>query len=101
MPSPTQPMSTTPALTISYALSPPPGVDTSGLEASKTYTFAVSKGEGQNYYDGLRTAIAQAKDAFGEDLTLWKDRVGKAEEVREPKAKDEEEGDEEEEEEEV
>ncbi|KAJ3522373.1 hypothetical protein NMY22_g11923 [Coprinellus aureogranulatus] len=95
-------MSTTSAITISYEIKPPSGVDTTGLETSKMYAIAVNKGvsEGQKeYYTSLRESIAQAKAVVGEDLTLWRDRVGKAELTKEPPAKaDDEEEDEEEEE---
>ena len=94
-------MSTTSAITISYELKPPTGVDTTGLETSKMYAIAVNKGatEGQkDYYTSLRASIADAKTLFGDDLTVWRDRVGKAELTKEPVAKAEDKEDEEEEE---
>ena len=90
------------AVTISYELRPPSGVDTSGLETNKTFTVNIDKGvagDQKAFYLGLRAAIAEAKTVFGDDLTVWRDLVGKAELTKEPPAKAEEDEDDEEEEE--
>ena len=75
------------------------------LDKSRTLEFAVSeKTELKTYYAGLREAIANAKGAVGEELTVWRDAVGSRELTKEPKAvkkDDEEDGEEEEEEEEA
>ncbi|TEB32419.1 hypothetical protein FA13DRAFT_1628318 [Coprinellus micaceus] len=94
-------MSTTSAITISYEVKPPSSIDTAALETSKMYAIAVNTpvAEGQKaYYTSLRDSIAHAKDLVGEDLTVWRDRVGKAELIKEPRSKADDEEDEEEEE---
>lgn len=71
-------------ITISYELNPPAQTttDVEGLSASKTKTFPVkaSPADGhEKYYGALQTAIAAAKDQLGNELTVWRDAVGKAE----------------------
>ena len=94
-------------LTITYELNPPAHTPSEGLARSRTLSFPVTNSTTGapygKYYDTLRTAIAQAKDAVGDDLTLWRDAVGNREQSKEPlksKAADEEEEEEEEESEE-
>ncbi|TFK21533.1 hypothetical protein FA15DRAFT_672468 [Coprinopsis marcescibilis] len=98
------------SITINYQLNPPSDTDKSGLETSRTHTFAIPGAESVNesnpsewkaYYAALQTAIADARNTVGDELTAWRDRVGKSELGKEPKGKDadddvDEEGDEEE-----
>ena len=89
----------TSAITISYELNPPNNVDVSGLEAKKTHTVPVEQGDQKTFYRNLQAAISEAKTLVGEDLTVWRDRVGKAELTKEPPPKGEDEEEEEDEEE--
>ncbi|KAG6852473.1 hypothetical protein C0991_011695 [Blastosporella zonata] len=72
-------------ITISYELNPPEQTvqNAEGLKTSKTLTHAVGPSpEGvdlETYYGALREAIAGAKDQLGNELTAWRDAVGKAE----------------------
>ncbi|KAG6812278.1 hypothetical protein H0H92_003587 [Tricholoma furcatifolium] len=80
------------SITIRYELHPPAQVlsdaAAGGLTTAKTESHVVEgeiptggSAEGQLgvYYGALRTAIAQAKDQLGNELTAWRDAVGKAE----------------------
>lgn len=88
-------------ITVTYDLNPPQGVSMDSIARNRTLSLPVSQvanGERANkrYYDGLRTAIAQAKDTVGEELTAWRDAVGNLEQTKEPKvSKTEDEEDEE------
>ncbi|KAF9444757.1 hypothetical protein P691DRAFT_307073 [Macrolepiota fuliginosa MF-IS2] len=85
---------------ITYDLKPPAGIQSNGLSASKTLEFAVpaSPEAGQKlYYTALQATIAKARDQVGNDLTTWRDAVGKAELTKEPKQVKPEEEEEEEE----
>ncbi|KAG5644111.1 hypothetical protein DXG03_009130 [Asterophora parasitica] len=71
-------------ITISYELNPPAQIveDAASLSTSKAQTFPVNANpaEGQEkYYGALQKAIAVAKDQLGQELTAWRDAVGKAE----------------------
>ncbi|KAH6911120.1 hypothetical protein BKA70DRAFT_1269516, partial [Coprinopsis sp. MPI-PUGE-AT-0042] len=104
-------MSTAQAVTISYTLNPPPSTISSNsnesLETSKTTSFPITSNSSMEengktseklvaFYGGLRNALAEAKNTIGDELTVWRDRVGKAELDKEPKARDEEDEEEEE-----
>jgi len=94
------------AITIAYQLNPPTEAEAGGLNSSKDSAFPVNANpsEGQKkYYNSLQKAIVEAKNDIGNDLTAWKEAVGKAELSKEtPKTlKYEDTGEEEEEEEEV
>ncbi|KAF8633572.1 hypothetical protein AX15_001369 [Amanita polypyramis BW_CC] len=71
-------------LKVNYSLcvSPPPDADTSGLNTSRAHELQVKgdKDSYKNYYDGLREALAKARNAVGDELTKWKELVGKDEE---------------------
>ena len=70
------------AIKISYHLNPPVEVQAGNLEASKTSGFSVdgSPSEGYaKYYGAPHKAIEEAKDCVGNELTAWRDAVGKAE----------------------
>ncbi|KAJ7589256.1 hypothetical protein C8J56DRAFT_31698 [Mycena floridula] len=93
------------SITISYDLNPPAGVDAGGLKKNKTLEFPVQvQVDGHQkdvqpnahaiYYGHLRTAIAAARQELGEELTRWRDAVGK-EEMGEGAREEEGEGEEE------
>lgn len=94
---------TMPELSIVYNLNPPS--DTTApkdLSPKTTLQYPVPENAGgqRAYYEGLRTAILEAKGALGEQLTAWRDAVGKLEEKKEamiPKKSEEDEDEEEEE----
>lgn len=91
-------------LTVSYDLKLPDGTPSTSLDPSKALSFSVEKqGDLKQYYTGVRAAIELAKDAIGEELTVWRDAVGNREATKEVKAPmtDDDEDDEEEEEEEA
>ncbi|KAI5831856.1 hypothetical protein K523DRAFT_299516 [Schizophyllum commune Tattone D] len=74
-------------LIIKYDLKPPASVDAGTLQTSKTTTAAIAtdpKDQSQ-YYAELRKAVLHAKDTLGEELTQWRDAVGKAEIDKETK----------------
>ena len=90
-------------LAVSYDLKLPDGTPSTSLDPSKALSFSVEKqGDLKQYYTGVRVAIELAKNAIGEELTVWRDAVGNREATKEVKApmKDDDEDDEEEEEEE-
>ena len=92
--------SMSPTITITYELNTLTSIDAEGLAAAKTGNFNVKSTptDGHKvYYTALREAIEEARNQVGDDLTAWRDRVGKAELTKEPKkADDDEEGEEEE-----
>lgn len=91
------------AITISYELKPPAGTVAGDLSASKSQQFSVntSPSEGQaKYYKSLQKAVEDARNQLGDELTAWRDAVGKGELSKEtPKTlkydADEEEGEDE------
>ncbi|KAG6848282.1 hypothetical protein H0H93_001581 [Arthromyces matolae] len=71
-------------ITISYELNPPAQVlkDANGLSTTKTQEHVVEANPSvglEAYYNALRVSIAKAKDQLGNELTVWRDTVGKAE----------------------
>ena len=70
-------------LKVDYTLSIP-NVDAGDLSASKAHEFPVKgdKDSHKNYYDGLRAALATARNIVGDELTKWKELVGKDEESK-------------------
>ncbi|KAJ6621611.1 hypothetical protein B0H10DRAFT_1789448 [Mycena sp. CBHHK59/15] len=92
------------SITIDYTLRPPaPAAQVSELPTSKKHEFqvaATANAGQQEYYGILRDAIARAKEEVGQELTAWRDAVGKAELNKESKkvAKEDDGGDEEDEE---
>jgi len=85
-------------LKVDYTLSVSllPNVDASELSASKAHEFPVhgDKDSHKNYYDGLRAALATARNTVGDELTKWKELVGKAEESKQNGKEEEPEEDE-------
>ncbi|KAJ7169760.1 hypothetical protein C8R46DRAFT_210245 [Mycena filopes] len=74
-------------ITIEYTLKPP---QCSGegyeLHTSKKHTFEIRADGGQSkLYQSLREGIAQARNEVGQELTAWRDAVGKAELTKETK----------------
>ncbi|KAJ7589201.1 hypothetical protein C8J56DRAFT_860025 [Mycena floridula] len=70
------------SITISYHLNPPAGVNAGGLKRSKALEFPVQNVQLNThvkYYAHLRLAIAAARDELGDELTRWRDAVGKEE----------------------
>ncbi|KAH9914644.1 uncharacterized protein BXZ73DRAFT_54787 [Epithele typhae] len=90
-------------LSITYKLNPPSDISTT-LAPTNAFQYPLpdASSDQKAYYDELRAAVLKAKSALGEDLTAWRDAVGK-EENKEPKGSkkaDEEDQDEEDEDEE-
>lgn len=90
---------------IQYSLNLPEGVDAGEKLTSKTLQFNLdtpSNNDSQegkkSYYDVLQNALEQARNLVGDELTAWRDRVGKKELNKELRRGN---GDEEEEEEEL
>ncbi|KAJ7103653.1 hypothetical protein B0H15DRAFT_813057 [Mycena belliarum] len=89
------------SITVEYSLRPPASSGQSyELPASRRHEFMMSEPsntlEQPKYYKVLRETIAQARHDVGEDLTAWRDAVGKAEltkEIKKPKVDEEEEED--------
>ncbi|KAJ6509414.1 hypothetical protein C8R47DRAFT_24350 [Mycena vitilis] len=92
------------AITIEYTVNPPaPSGQKYDLPTSQKHEFKVggrAAEAGQSeYYKELRESIAQARNTVGDELTAWRDAVGKAElpkESKKPKTdeeEDEEDGD--------
>ncbi|KAK0184605.1 hypothetical protein F5146DRAFT_938471, partial [Armillaria mellea] len=90
------------SITVSYDLNPPEEVDAPKLVESKHAAFNLKKtpADGQKaYYAALKDAIQLARSQVGDELTAWRDAVGKAELNKETKKTlKEDEGEEEEEE---
>lgn len=97
-------MATQTTLTVSYALSPPEGTNSPpSLAPNGAHAFAIEADKTANireYYDALQKSIIAAKERLGEELTAWRDAVGKAEVRKEKAAKAARAGSEDEEEEE-
>ncbi|KAJ7783656.1 hypothetical protein DFH07DRAFT_196642 [Mycena maculata] len=84
------------AITAEYTLNPP--ASSGQTLVSKKHTFEVGGASpNEDHYKLLRESIARARDEVGAELTVWRDKVGKAELSKETKkaAKNEEEDEEE------
>jgi streptomycin 6-kinase len=68
-------------VTVSYQLNPPTDIQAENLSTSKTQSFPVKCGSDNSteYYGALHKTIEEAKDQLGNELTAWRDAVGKAE----------------------
>ncbi|KAH9854329.1 hypothetical protein C2E23DRAFT_818225 [Lenzites betulinus] len=90
------------AVSVTYRLNPPPEVSVpAGLSSVKTHDFSITGApsgstDQKAYYEGLRAAVLQAKSILGEELTAWRDTVGKREENKEARIPQREEDDEDE-----
>ena len=99
-------MSTSKSIKITYTLNPPSSAP-SNIPKSKSHVYPITAPSiqpeeedkaGKAYYDQLRKSLEAARLEVGEELTMWRDLVGKAEVNKEPKKNaEEEEVDEEEE----
>jgi hypothetical protein len=93
----------TASIKIIYDLKPPGTVAHGDLAASKAHEFPVevasneSNASGTAFYTALRRSLEAARNQVGDELTAWRDVVGKAELSKELKKVGD--GDEEEEEE--
>ncbi|TBU37485.1 hypothetical protein BD309DRAFT_973980 [Dichomitus squalens] len=75
-----------PTLSITYDLNPPSDTTApAGLTPKTTLQYPVSENADSQkaYYEGLRAAVLQAKSSLGEQLTAWRDVVGKREDQKE------------------
>ena len=93
---------------IQYSLNLPDGVNTENKPTSKAHQFKIDtappssndsdhiqEAKKSYYYDALRNALEEARNQIGDELTAWRDCVGKKELNKEPRKGN---GDEEEEE---
>ncbi|KDR85902.1 hypothetical protein GALMADRAFT_235050 [Galerina marginata CBS 339.88] len=74
---------------IVYDLKPPIGIDAGDKPTAKKHVFEVTP-DGQStkeFYTALRSALEAARNEVGDELTAWRDIVGKAELSKEPKKK--------------
>ena len=95
---------------IQYSLNLPEGVNTEDKPTSKTHQFKIDTNPSSNgdtsskeakkscYYEALRKALEEARNQIGDELTAWRDCVGKKELNKEPRKGNGEEEEEEEEE---
>jgi len=79
-----------PTITVEYTINPPPSSGREyDLPTSKKHEFKISGSSAESgqseHYKMLRESIAQARQEVGEELTAWRDAVGKAELNKEPK----------------
>jgi hypothetical protein len=90
---------------LQYSLNLPEGVNAGDKPTSKTHQVKIdapTSTDGQDanlkktYYDALRNALEEARSQVGDELTMWRDVVGKKELSKELRKGN---GDEEEEEE--
>ncbi|CDO74415.1 hypothetical protein BN946_scf184867.g13 [Trametes cinnabarina] len=90
-----------PAVTVTYNLSPPEDTPLpANMPADRYLEFPLADADASNqkaYYAALKAAVLEAKSALGEQLTAWRDAVGKLEDKKEAKIPKTSEGDEEEE----
>lgn len=69
-------------VTVTYELHPPSNVTAPGLTPATTHDFDVpvlpsTADANQDYYTALRKSLGDAKAKLGEELTAWRDAVGK------------------------
>jgi hypothetical protein len=74
---------------IQYSLNLPEGVNTGDKPTSKTHQFKIDtttpssndsrQDAKKSYYDALRDALEEARHQIGDELTAWRDCVGKKE----------------------
>lgn len=92
---------TTSSLSVDYTIKPPKGVEATGLKQTSTINVPIATHNsetesGTAYYDALRTALADTKSKVGDELTVWRDAVGKLENTKETKKQKSEDEDEDE-----
>jgi hypothetical protein len=71
-----------PTVEVTYELHPPSNITAPGLTPVTTHDFDVSATRStidtnQDYYTALRKSLGEAKAKLGEELTAWRDVVGK------------------------
>ncbi|PPQ69481.1 hypothetical protein CVT25_002046 [Psilocybe cyanescens] len=89
------------AIKITYDLKPPQGVKHGDKPTQKAQEFPVNaSGDSNNtaFYTALRASLDKARNEVGNEITAWRDIIGKAELNKEPKkgASEEDEEDDEE-----
>jgi hypothetical protein len=102
--------STPESIKITYTINPPSSITpTPDLTKTKSVEYLISPTgippaedkAGKAYYGELRKALEAARTGLGEDLTRWRDMVGKTELTKEPKKVEDNDDEEQEEEEQV
>jgi len=77
------------SIKITYTLNPPTTVEsTAEFPKQKSHEFTVtasSNGGTAGYYAAMRSSLNKARNEVGDELTAWRDQVGKAELNKEPK----------------
>jgi hypothetical protein len=80
------------SISVHYDLRLPEGTPnpSSGIKNATTHKFpvgsaATNAGDLRGYYDSLRDGLAKAKTQVGEELTEWRDAVGRGEAAKEKK----------------
>lgn len=74
------------SITVTYRLNPPADIQAGNLSTTRTQSFPVTHNAGDDnaqYYGTLHKTIEQVKDQLGNELTAWRDAVGKAESTKE------------------
>ena len=91
------------SIKVTYNLNPPSSIPVpADLPKRNTHSYPVSiltptdeinntLKEGKAFYRGLRKSLEAARNEVGEELTTWRDLVGKAELNKEPKKGEEDE----------
>jgi hypothetical protein len=71
------------SIKITYTLNPPTAIESSReLPKQKSHEFTVSHSSNEGttaYYTALRSSLDKARNEVGDELTAWRDKVGKAE----------------------
>ncbi|KAF9478904.1 hypothetical protein BDN70DRAFT_859226 [Pholiota conissans] len=78
----------TATIKITYNLKPPSTIEKGNLSTSKSHEFPVKANQNDNstaFYTELRISLEEARNQIGDELTAWRDVVGKAELSKEPK----------------
>ena len=80
---------------IQYTLNLPEGVNTENKPTSKVHQFKIDNTPSskdsdtqeakKSYYDALQNALEEARNQIGDELTAWRDCVGKKELNKEPR----------------
>jgi len=85
------------SIKVTYDLNPPLSIPIpADLQKSNTHSYPVKISAsldkmkaGNSFYRGLRKSLDAARNEVGEELTTWRDLVGKVELNKEPKKADE------------
>jgi len=70
-----------------YDLKPPTSVGTADKPPQKMQEFVVSPASDSNadFYAAMRSSLEAARNQVGDELTAWRDIVGKSEMNKEPR----------------